>query len=488
MEIPEDIDELFTHSGVRAFILDEYLQENAGVGISALGLDYDSDGNETLTGVNETLKQLFYDDQALGNTLKTMIREGKTDTSFSVSFEFANGTLSDPTTLDMAKNKVQSIRDKVMGHWDKEKQEMVPGAIDILRDTVDKHGGGIDDPELQEALSRGFAIKVDKSGKFEIVGDHLSGNAKRILEGIVQKALDEWAEDPERKALDGNGGKRVANFADVAETFIEEHRFEHGDVDEQSHEVIINFAGSVNDTKVVSDAADDAQDEKNKELAGELGNSLWQMLKENGIDADNMSMEIDENGKIIVTGDADTKDLQKTQQLLDAFVKDAKSGGNGQANGEDSDDDTTDPADLNPNAVNDRLKMHQQRKEEEFTPDGWAKRDVVTTSDVKKPVEETEEEEYIRNLGYSNEQRLADIAKNFGQNLPGINPEDNLYNGIVSGGVSNIKKSRFAMNQSDEAGGPRFGAVATSPAAQLYRELMGGMQFHDPKRIARYAM
>ncbi|MCC8116304.1 MAG: hypothetical protein LIP18_03985, partial [Planctomycetes bacterium] len=127
MEIPEDIDELFTHSGVRAFILDEYLQENAGVGISALGLDYDSDGNETLTGVNETLKQLFYDDQALGNTLKTMIREGKTDTSFSVSFEFANGTLSDPTTLDMAKNTVQSIRDKGMGHWDKEKQEMVPG-------------------------------------------------------------------------------------------------------------------------------------------------------------------------------------------------------------------------------------------------------------------------------------------------------------------------------------------------------------------------
>ncbi len=487
MEVPEDIDELFTHSGIRAFILDDYLQEEAGVGLDALGLQTEADGSETLTGVNQIMAQLFSDDPSLEATLKSMIKDGKTDTSFSVSFEYANGALSDPTSLDMAKNKVQSIRNSIMGFYDKETKQMVPGAIDELRETVEKNGGGIDDPALQEALSRGFAIKVDRSGKFEIVGDNLSAKSKQILENIVQKALDGWAADESRTALDGRGGKRVANFADVAETYIEEHRFEHGDVDEHGHEVIINFAGSVNDTKVVSEAADNAQDEKNKELAGELGNSLRQMLGEKGIDAANMSMEIDENGKITVSGDADPQDLQKAQQLIDAFVKDAKKGGNGSADDESEHDGKLNASEINQNAQTERLKMHYGKKDEDYTPEGWAKRDVVTTSDVAPEVVETEEEERRRNLAYTTEQRKADLAKSYAANLPGVKQDDHLFNGIVSGGVSNIKKSRFTAEESDGVG-QRFNVGGNNPAAAMYRELMGGMQFHDPWRTAKYAM
>ncbi|MCC8165529.1 MAG: hypothetical protein LIQ31_05130 [Planctomycetes bacterium] len=490
MEVPDDIDDLFTHSGIRAFIIDEYLQKETGSGLEGLGLSVDADGNETLTGASQNLMQLLTEDTQLDSTLKSMIRDGKTDTSFSVSFEYANGAISDPTSIDMANNKIKSIRESIMGYWDKETQTMVPGAIDNARTTIDTYGGGFnEDPALMEALSRGFSIKVDRSGKFEIVGDHLDAGAKRMLTNIVQKALDGWAEDKSRTALDGLGGVRIANFADVADAFIEEHRFEHGDVDENAHEVIINFAGGADSTKVVSDAADKAQDEKNKQLAGELGDSLRTMLGDKGIDAQNLTMEINENGRIIVQGDADQKDIQKAQELIDAFVKDTReAGGPGQANGKDEDD--VNSADINPNADNERLEMHfkNKKKDDDYTPDGWAKSDVVTTSDDEKPVLETEEEERLRNLFFSKGQRHEKTVENFAKTLPGLFPDQNIYNGTVKGGVSNIKAPRFASDEAAGPGGWRFNVTGASEAGALYRELMNGMQFHDPMKTAKYEM
>lgn len=461
MEIPEDTGELFTHVGVRAFAMDGYIQDEYGVSLADLSLEYDEFGNKYIAGIPKRANATEYTE--LGASLFSILENNEAAAEFGVTFEYANGALSDPNSMEMAKSKIQGVKAKLMDEWDPETQSFTDGVIDVFRKRLESMGGEYEE-EFMQALSRSFSIRVDPSGGFELVGgENMSGKLKEVLTGLVQKSLDLWAGDA-TDAMDG-GGVRVANFADVFDTYIEEHQFEHGDTREHKHNIEIDFGGSgVADVRVVSPDADKAQDAKNQQVAGELGESLRAMLGENGIDASNLQMQVDEKGKITVLGDPSNPDVEKAQSLLDAFTQGVKVEGKAAAGERDEGP----------------LRLDQE-EDDEFIPAGYVKRDIVAHGDRERELSPEEQEEkrdahYARI--YTEADRQADVLENWADAMQKNNHDKYL---------SLIGKARGPFG--GRAMFADAGVGGGSSAKSLYRELMNGMTgFHDERRGIQYAM
>ncbi|MCD8350165.1 MAG: hypothetical protein LUC93_06090, partial [Planctomycetaceae bacterium] len=472
---PEGLDELFTSDSLRSWVVGNYITEETGQSLDQLSLDNDGAGNVTIVGAGSKLQGLFGGDPALQNTVIGLLERGKTKSDFQVSFEFSNGTLSDSATLDMAKSKIEGVKDKLMGGYNKETKEYDDGILTKVRNQLEQIGGETE-KEFMDALARGFSIRVKQGGGFEIVGaENMSGKLKQTLESLVQQALDEWAGDGSN-AMDA-GGKRVANFSDVAETFIEEHRFEHGDVDKHEHLLEISFGGGPSDNKVVSPEADKAKDEKNKELSGELGDAVRDMLSQSGINTNGLDLQIDESGKITVLGDPANADVSKAQTLLDQFCQETK------ANSKVADDTAKSQDKRDARTVSqerrDVLLGKSEEGDDDHIPDGYAKRDVVNSGDKMK--READNREYAKKV---NE---GDTMAAWQRTFPMNQKVDTFFLGIVSGGVSDSRRPKYSLMAAQEGGVGASGARAT--AMQKYVELLNGMNgFHDPNRKVTYSL
>ncbi|MCD8140506.1 MAG: hypothetical protein LUE17_12140 [Planctomycetaceae bacterium] len=471
---PEGLDELFTSDTIRSWVVNDYILQEAGQSLDQLSLDTDG-GATRIVGAGTKLQGLFGGDPALQNTVISLLEKGKTKSDFQVSFEFSNGTLSDPVSLEMAKSKIEGVKDKLMGGYNKESRTFEDGIIDTVRKQL-KQVGGEYEKEFMDALSRGFSIRVKQGGGFEIVGgENMSGKLKQTLESLVQQALDAWAEEGST-AMDA-GGRRVANFADVADTYIEQHRFEHGDVDKHEHLLEISFGGGPSDNKVVSPAADKAKDEENKELSAELGDAVRAMLGESGINTSGLEFEIDETGKITVLGDPSNADVSKAQSLLDQFCQEIK------ANSKVADDTARSKDKRESRTVGqerrDVLLGTAKDGDDDHVPEGFAKRDVVNSGDKVKREEENRE--------FAKKANAGDTRAVWERAFPMNQKVEIFFLGTVSGGVSDSRRPQYSVAAAQENGRGASGARAT--AMQKYIELLNGMNgFHDPDRKVTYSL
>lgn len=453
-------------------MVDNYIAEEAGQNLEQLSLGVGADGNTCVDGAADSLRKLFAGDPSLENTVIGLLERGNTKSDFQVSFEFANGTLSDPATLEMAKSKIEGIKEELMGGWDPKAKVMKEGIVDQVRKQLELMGGDYE-KEFMDALARGFSITVNRGGGFEITGaDDMSPKMKDVLEGLVQKALDSWAEGG-TDAMDG-GGVRVANFADVVDTFIEQHRFEHGDVDQYEHLLEINFAGGPSDSaKVISPEADKAQDEKNKQVAGELGTALKDMLSKDGIDTNGLEFEIDEDGKITVLGDPANENVSRAQTLLDKFCEETKATtkvANNSAKRQDKED--TQAAG---NERRDILLGKAEEGDDDHVPEGYAKRDVVTSGD--KMLREEANRDWAKRVND------GDMIAAWERTFPKNEKVETHFLGSVSGGVSAITQPMYAVTDIFS------GDSSRSEAMRKYVELLNGMGgFHDGRKSMKYSL
>lgn len=445
--------------------------------------------------MNSDLDALIAEDSELATTIANILENDETGYQFKASFEFANGTLSDSTTADAAKAKINGVKAKLMGGYNEETGQLEDGIIDAFRSQLEEVGGEYDEKFMQ-MLSRGFSIRVSSSGDIEILGaEGLSGVLQDTLKGLVRKALDEWAND---SAGDTSGnGDKLASFSDVVETFVEQHRFEHGDVDEYEHLLEINFSGSASDAKVVSPAADAAQDEANQEVAGKLGDKLRTMLTDNGVEAEGLEFEIDETGKITVLGNPEDFNVKKAQSLVDQFVEEAKGAGGKIANG--------DPEEKEELArERGRIRNGEKDGNEDGAASasvGFGKRDVVATS------EKTEEEKWLQTREELTEKirpflpdpemkdpesiRMREKYIGWNQAFSKYKQDAHFISNVAP--VSSVRPRKYASLQSADAAGEvnpfgmREDDLYADDATGLYLELMDGMtQFHDGRRKVNY--
>ena len=487
-DMGEDTDDLFTSRGMRSLIIDEYLQENAGIGLSALSLEKGADGKVSILGMNSQMNSLITDDKELGETIANILENGETSAEFKVSFEFANGTISDSSTDTAARDKIEGIKARLMGGYDSEQGQFIPGIIDQFRAQLEEVGGEYDEKFMQ-FLSRGFSIRVSAAGDFEILGaDGLSGSLLDTLKGLVRKALSTWGDEHPNENAD---------FIDVAEAFIEQHRFEHGDVDEFEHMVEIDFAGGRNAVKVVSPEADKAQDAANQQVADQLGEKLGAMLAENGVNTEGLEFSIDDSGKITVLGDPENTEVKKAQSIIDQFVQNAQNQGKAVAAG---DPDEKEEQDRESRAI----RRGTDDGDEGHVPEGYAKRDVEATGDhvaaekqwkdfVDAQTEKIREHLPDPELKSAESQRIRDIYVGWQRNLPKTTSEAHYLSGVSR--VSDVKPRRFAAIGGEQAngvglpgiGGQTAGRLYSDDAVGLYLELMDGMgQFHDGRRDVSY--
>lgn len=366
------LDEMFTNRGLRSFVIDDYLQEKAGVSLSDLSVSI-ADGVTNIHGVNDELAALFAEDATLAKSVANILENGEQTSDFGITFDFANGAIADGDTEAAAKEKVKNIQATIMGLLDEYNANLVGG-------------GGAAAEGMEELMADGFSIRVRKGGGFEIVGaENMSGMKVSNLTAIVNKALSIYG----MSGIDPyTGGAAIGNFSDVADAMIESHRFEHGDAEEYGHEVEIALKGFFVDMKVVSEGADKAREEMTQNVAGELGRDLRTLMEENGVDVgEGIKVEIDESGKMKVVGDLSDPNLKHAQAVLDTFAQQAKSAG--AAAGKDDSPEATAAQDERGDARSGAPKSERERLEalnRETNPGGSfspnvAKRDLPDYKD-----------------------------------------------------------------------------------------------------------
>ncbi len=445
---PDDVDELFTSPALRNYVINEYLNENAGLGLSDLSLDYDEDGNMAIVGGDETLQALLADDRQLGATIGKILESGDAGADFTVSFDYANGALTDSHSQNMAQNKINGIRDIL--------QDRLIG----FSATLEKTAGDEELTALNQVLMRGFTVTVKSTGEFELVGlDHLDDMSRDTLKNLLKSSIDDWANAP-ANAHDG-GGAREASLADVYDTFIQEHQFEHGDTAEYAHELEISFSGSGH-TRVTSPEADKAQHAKNQEVATQMGEALREDMEKEGINTAGLEMEVDEKGRITVKGDLPEADLKAAQAFVDNFMKTAKAGG--YSGGEEGEED----AKARHEAGEERRAMHFGAEEEDMTPGV-----VASATGDGKAASAAGGEEIDESAMSAKELRQHRTNQAWEKIFP-KNHEGGFYLGAASG-VSDIKPDRYQNTGGDDA-------------ASLYRRFLNGLgKFHDQPKSYRYA-
>ncbi len=449
--MPGDTEDVFTNRAVRSFVIDDLLQENASTNLNALSVGRNSDGTEYIDGMTEELSTMIGQDPSLETTILDILNKGETNLEFKAAFEFANGALSDSASTNVAADKVGAIKAKLMGGVNPETGELEFGAInDYLRKIKQEEDV---DPEFLNALQKGFRIRVDASGGFEIVGaENLDYKTKSTLNSLVQKALDEYA----GKGPDGTGQSngKTSSLGDVAKAYIDQHQFEHGDTDEYAHMLEINFSHEGDLVRVVSPEADAAQDKKNQQVASEMGQALRSILEDEGINTAGLDMVVDKDGKITVQGDPNDANVRKAQTIVDQIVKEAKTSvkGNGKAEAED------------------KKAASEAREEANRIRSGEDKEETGTTYSLGSVVAEGESEQ---------ESIIADLPK-YDQSVQSM---------IVGKLVSDVTPTwnmPFASQAEESSTGlesDREKAVA------LYRQLVQGLgNFHEKNRDVSYSL
>ncbi len=337
MDIEGDLSDLLTGRNLRAFVIDDYLQQKTGTGLSDLAYE-----EGMITGINQDIAGLFNDDPELAATVQNILENGEQDLDFSVSFEFRNGTISDGNAEQAAKEKIKTL------------QGLVMGLVYQFNDVITKNNAGLSAEELQKLTISEVKIRADELGEYEVVGaEDMDPSKLRMIKEIISIALDEYsgaklkALDPGIEILDSfTGGEAVGNFADIVGALVESHRLEDFDTDEFAHKVEIDLNSYMGKPKLVSPEADEAREQMNQEIGQELGQDLRSVLEENNVDVGNgIEVEIDGKGKIRVKGDLSDANLRQAQQVLDSFASKGLAAG---ATSSDEDAATN----------NDRLGLH----------------------------------------------------------------------------------------------------------------------------------
>ncbi len=457
----DNLAEKFTSPAIRSYVMNEYLTQNAGLGLEDLTVDYGEDGSMAIVGGDERLSALLSQDEQLGVTIGAILENGETETGFNVSFEFANGAITDPHSKDMAKSKVDGINKKLF-NMDGNPQDW--GVADKFREQIAKFGP-IDNKELEAALSRGFSIRIKEGGDFEIAGlDGLDKNQRATLESLVRDAMEEWVADDKyfNNAMDG-GTARKASLADVYDAYMEEHQFEHGDTGEHLHEIEISFGGGAQ-VKAVSPDADEAQQEENGQLALQLGDSLRFAMKDEGMDVTNMELEIDDKGKITVSGDMSKAELEQAQQFVDQFMAEATAGSFDKKKPGDEEDEAR--AEREREAVHSGDEEDAQEKPANII--AWANgngKDEAPDAD----------RETLKRIFENDELNGMAEERMWKQFFP------ETFSGVW--GMGKAKEADFGVKP------PRYVDNGSGKADNLYRMLLNGMQnFHEQPNSLRYAM
>ncbi|MCC8191399.1 MAG: hypothetical protein LIP77_12325, partial [Planctomycetes bacterium] len=288
------------------------------------------------------------------------------------------------------------------------------------------------------------------------------------LLSIMERALKYYA-----PVYEGEDERWKDSFADVAQAFLEQHRFEHGDTDDFEHLIVIDFTSpTTSAVSVVSPAADAAREAENQELAEKLGGQLRAMLEESGISTDGLELELDENGRITVAGDVDDATLRQARALIDHFTREAKAFGTHEKNPDEAE------------AAREGRNILTGREEDRSDP-------TVDTADAwiaSKRREET----------------TAALTEKIRPYLPNPNFDDPLAPDAASYRIRNAYiswQSVLPKNESGPAffgtstavsavGTPRFGEESYGDdAAGLYRQLVDGMsQFHDGRSRMSYTL
>ncbi len=443
---PGDLDELFTSPALRNYVIDEYLLENAGLGLSDLHLDYDGEGNAAIVGGDDSFRAMLAEDQQLGATIGAILESGDTSAHFNVSFDYANGAITDSHSQDMAQKKINGVRD------------ILYGRMAAFSMTIGKVEGDEDLLRLEQVLVRGFTVSIEANGEFDIVGlEYLEDEYRDSLKNILESSLEGWANGT-TTAYDG-GGAREADFVDVYNAFMQEHQFAHGDTDEYAHELEISFTGT-GSTRVTSPEADKAQHEKNQNITAQMGEALREDMEKEGINTDGLEMTVDEKGKITVSGNLPEADLEMAQSFVDNFMKAAKTGGyaGGEAEGEDDQSASE--------AGDESRAMHFGDDAADTSPGVVASAKGDGTSDSGDEVDESTMSPQAL--------RLHRVNQAWEKLFPANANESNFYLGTGSD-VSDVKSDRYLDTGDDSA-------------ANLYRRLLNGMEkFHDKPKSFRYA-
>ncbi len=473
----EENSQSYNNSGMNALIMDEYLQEKAGLSLSDLKLEKGS-GGVSISGMNDELRALMDSDSELSGVITSLLESGATGSEFGATFEFANGVISDNSNISEAKDKVDGIKNALFG------TESEPGPLTAFRTKLENAGVELD-PAFHKALSQGFQVEVSASGQFKIIGlEGLTDSQKSTLENLLQEAIEDWAENdaknssnPEIAEAAKQNGKD-ATLKDVVEAYVMEHQFEHGDTDDFEHKLTINFGSESTNIEVISPEADKAKDEDNQKLADELGTQLRGMLESNGINTQNMELEIDENGKITVLGDPANVEVKMAQDVIDQWVKDTKDEGALENKG------TVDPKE--------EAASHEGRRADAYTPEGWGEQSVVASSgdETYKQMQYTawrnEQYESVKQylpdgeeVGLKTEKNQVAFAKYIGWQRDMIDAGDILKTGDSRLSISNIKPAKYANSYDDE--------TTNESAKSLYLRMLDSMdQFHDGRKQSSY--
>ncbi len=467
-----DSDAAFDSPGMRALIMEEYLQENAGVSLSDLSLQKDDSGNYGISGANDALQALMDQDSELGATLASMLERGETASDFEATFEYANGAISDNSTIEAAKNKLQGVHAEFMA--------LTYGYLEDMKEA------GVELPEdFYNALAKGFKVEAGSNGDFEIIGlDDMDPLLRDKLKWFVNKALQQWSGVKEGEKYGGHdaftGGINDGSFGDVVAAYVAEPGFPHGDTDEFEHKLEIDFGrGTSVGAKVVSPEADKARDEENQELANQLGQQLAGVLEQEGIDAAGLEFEVDEKGKITVLGNPEDALVQQAQQVIDDWAKNAKAAGAAENKSEADDGEKEDA-----------ITREGRKKDTAHAPDGVGKQDVVaSTGDdaYKQQIWAQWRDEHFEKVKNSlpdgahldTDDNVIAFAKYIGWQRSMVESGNGMEvrAGVASEKVSDIRRPKYGNSYGDN----------TSDAKGLYLKLVDSMgQFHDGRRQSSY--
>lgn len=320
-EYQKEIIEALTDPGMCAFVLDNYLQDLANIGLADLGVEKDEDGNSYLTNVDGRLAAAFDTDEDLLAAVKAAVESGEKG-DFQVAFQYANGMISDTHVEDEAREGAKTIYDLI--------SSKVAEFNDLIREEEEEANGGAWDPENSQVISH-FTIQIGAGGDVEIVGaENLTDRQERALHQAVVAALRDYDEIKKGndQFLERSGRDAVSQMPgidDIVNAFVNQHQFEHGDTKEYQHVLQLASGSMGPKISVASPQADAATEETIRTAAGDFGKALRVELEKQGVDVgDGIEVEMDSSGKMRVKGDLTDPNLRQAQSILDRMAKEMK--------------------------------------------------------------------------------------------------------------------------------------------------------------------
>ncbi len=315
-EYLEQMRDILTDRGVRSFLIDAYLMENADISLQDLSLENSEGGMVSIAGMNDSLAALLENDSALGETIRNILENGETANTFDVSFEYANAMISDDNIEDETKGSIKDFHDKVMGN--------LAAFNDIVKEEEIERNGSWD-PNNTQVITH-FTVRITSGKGFEIVDlDKFSARQQAALHDAVSRSLSSFIiEQPSPNAIGQGDAKpaKATDFGAVVDAYIHQHQFEHGDTNDYQHMLEIEMGGSGAKAKVVSPEADAALENTIRQHADDMGNRLRDVFLKEGVDiGDGIEIEMDASGKLRVVGDISDANLRQAQNILTVWSK-----------------------------------------------------------------------------------------------------------------------------------------------------------------------